>query len=285
MLGATMGGYSLAKILSALVTLLVCLIAVRLIMKITTRLVNRMQKVNDRLQKLILTAVKALLYVLTVIITAEALGFNTSSLTALLSVLTLGITLGAICISTVLGMVLCLMKMSRHRILRWPAQAYIDIIRGIPVVVQLLIMYNVVLLNVTDNKMVVAVIAFGLNSSAYMAEIYRSGINAVDPGQMEAGRSLGLSKVQTMWSVIFPQALKNCLPTYTSEFIVLVKETAVVGYIALTDLTKVYSAIQSKTYDAFGPLFIIAVAYFCITKVLSIVFSKMERRLRESDRR
>ena len=193
MLGATMGGYSLAKILSALVTLLVCLIAVRLIMKITTRLVNRMQKVNDRLQKLILTAVKALLYVLTVIITAEALGFNTSSLTALLSVLTLGITLGAICISTVLGMVLCLMKMSRHRILRWPAQAYIDIIRGIPVVVQLLIMYNVVLLNVTDNKMVVAVIAFGLNSSAYMAEIYRSGINAVDPGQMEAGRSLGLS--------------------------------------------------------------------------------------------
>jgi len=177
------------------------------------------------------------------------------------------------------------MKMSRHRILRWPAQAYIDIIRGIPVVVQLLIMYNVVLLNVTDNKMVVAVIAFGLNSSAYMAEIYRSGINAVDPGQMEAGRSLGLSKVQTMWSVIFPQALKNCLPTYTSEFIVLVKETAVVGYIALTDLTKVYSAIQSKTYDAFGPLFIIAVAYFCITKVLSIVFSKMERRLRESDRR
>ena len=197
---------------------------------------------------------------------------------------TLGITLGAICISTVLGMVLCLMKMSRHRILRWPAQAYIDIIRGIPVVVQLLIMYNVVLLNVTDNKMVVAVIAFGLNSSAYMAEIYRSGINAVDPGQMEAGRSLGLSKVQTMWSVIFPQALKNCLPTYTGTN----KDTGdpvVVGYIALTDLTKVYSAIQSKTYDAFGPLFIIAVAYFCITKVLSIVFSKMERRLRESDRR
>ena len=200
---------------------------------------------------------------------------------------TLGITLGAICISTVLGMVLCLMKMSRHRILRWPAQAYIDIIRGIPVVVQLLIMYNVVLLNVTDNKMVVAVIAFGLNSSAYMAEIYRSGINAVDPGQMEAGRSLGLSKVQTMWSVIFPQALKNCLPTYTSEFIVLVKETAVVGYIALTDNTIPADVAEKllRFARAFGPLFIIAVAYFCITKVLSIVFSKMERRLRESDRR
>ena len=188
---------------------------------------------------------------------------------------TLGITLGAICISTVLGMVLCLMKLSKYKILRWPAQAYIDIIRGIPVVVQLLIMYNVILLDVTDNKMIVAVVAFGLNSSAYMAEIYRSGINAVDPGQMEAGRSLGLSKAQTMWSIIFPQAIKNCLPTYTSEFIVLVKETAVVGYIALTDLTKVYSAIQSKTYDAFGPLLIIAVAYFCITKVLSIIFAQM----------
>ena len=198
---------------------------------------------------------------------------------------TVSITLGAICISTVLGMVLCLMKLSKYKILRWPAQAYIDIIRGIPVVVQLLIMYNVVLLNVTDNKMVVAIVAFGLNSSAYMAEIYRSGINAVDPGQMEAGRSLGLTKTQTMWHIIFPQAIKNCLPTYTSEFIVLVKETAVVGYIALTDLTKVYSAIQSKTYDAFGQLLIIAVAYFCITKVLSIIFARMERRLRTSDRR
>ena len=198
---------------------------------------------------------------------------------------TVSITLGAICISTVLGMVLCLMKLSKYKILRWPAQAYIDIIRGIPVVVQLLIMYNVVLLNVTDNKMVVAIVAFGLNSSAYMAEIYRSGINAVDPGQMEAGRSLGLTKTQTMWHIIFPQAIKNCLPTYTSEFIVLVKETAVVGYIALTDLTKVYSAIQSKTYDAYGPLLIIAVAYFCITKVLSIIFARMERRLRTSDRR
>ena len=198
---------------------------------------------------------------------------------------TVSITLGAICISTVLGMVLCLMKLSKYKILRWPAQAYIDIIRGIPVVVQLLIMYNVVLLNVTDNKMVVAIVAFGLNSSAYMAEIYRSGINAVDPGQMEAGRSLGLTKTQTMWHIIFPQAIKNCLPTYTSEFIVLVKETAVVGYIALTDLTKVYSAIQSKTYDAFGPLLIIAVAYFCITQVLSIIFARMERRLRTSDRR
>lgn len=198
---------------------------------------------------------------------------------------TLSITLGAICISTVFGMVLCLMRLSKHRLLRWPAQAYIDVIRGIPVVVQLLIIYNVVLLNLVDNKVVIAIIAFGINSSAYMAEIYRSGISAVDQGQTEAGRSLGLTQPQTMWRIVFPQAIKNCLPTYTSEFIVLVKETAVVGYIALVDLTKVYSSVQSMTYDASAPLFIIAVAYFVITKILAVIFSRMERRLRESDQR
>lgn len=197
---------------------------------------------------------------------------------------TLLITVGAICISTVLGMVLCLMKRSQYRVLRWPAQAYIDLIRGIPVVVQLLIIYNVVLIS-WDNKVAVAIVAFAINSSAYMAEIYRSGISAVDPGQTEAGRSLGLSQTKTMWYIVFPQALKNCLPTYTSEFIVLVKETAVVGYIALVDLTKVYSSVQSLTYDASAPLFIIAVVYFIITKLLSVIFGRMERRLRESDRR
>ncbi|NCE65047.1 amino acid ABC transporter permease [Pseudoflavonifractor sp. 524-17] len=197
---------------------------------------------------------------------------------------TLSITLGAILISTVFGMVLCLMKISKYPVLRGPAKAYIDIIRGIPVVVQLLIIYNVVLVGV-NNKIVIAVIAFGINSSAYMAEIYRSGINAVDQGQMEAGRSLGLTQTQTMWHIIFPQALKNCLPTYTSEFIVLVKETAVVGYIGLMDLTKVYSSVQGMTYDAMAPLLIIAVAYFCITKVLAVIFARMERRLRQSDKR
>ena len=102
---------------------------------------------------------------------------------------------------------------------------------------------------------------------------------------MEAGRSLGLSRAQTMWHIIFPQAIKNCLPTYTSEFIVLVKETAVVGYIALVDLTKVYSSVQSLTYDATAPLLIIAVAYFIITKTLALIFAHMERRLQASDRR
>ena len=196
---------------------------------------------------------------------------------------TLAITLGAICISTVLGMLLCLMKISRYRILRGPAKAYIDVIRGIPVVVQLMFIYFVVL--TWTNKTAVGIIAFGLNSAAYTAEIFRSGILAVDKGQMEAGRSLGLTHGQTMWSIIFPQGIKNCLPTYASEFIVLVKETAVVGYIGMTDLTKAYSTVQSRTMDAMPPLIIIAVVYFCITKVLSVIFAKMERRLRESDRR
>lgn len=197
---------------------------------------------------------------------------------------TLSITLGAICISTVLGMLLCLMKISRHRVLRAPAKAYIDIIRGIPVVVQLMIIYFVVLAAWT-NKTAVGIIAFAINSAAYTAEIFRSGINSVDSGQMEAGRSLGLTQTQTMWQIIFPQAIKNCLPTYTSEFIVLVKETAVVGYIGMTDLTKAYSTVQSRTMDPLPPLLIIAVVYFIITKILSIIFSRMERRLRESDRR
>lgn len=197
---------------------------------------------------------------------------------------TLSITLGAICISTILGMLLCLMKISRHRVLRAPAKAYIDIIRGIPVVVQLMIIYFVVLASWT-NKTAVGIIAFAINSAAYTAEIFRSGINSVDSGQMEAGRSLGLTQTQTMWHIIFPQAIKNCLPTYTSEFIVLVKETAVVGYIGMTDLTKAYSTVQSRTMDPLPPLLIIAVVYFIITKILSIIFSHMERRLRESDRR
>lgn len=197
---------------------------------------------------------------------------------------TLTITLGAICISTVLGMILCLMKISRYKLLRGPAKLYIDVIRGVPVVVQLMIIYFVVLATWT-NKTAVGIIAFAINSAAYTAEIFRSGINAVDPGQMEAGRSLGLSHWQTMWHIIFPQAIKNCLPTYTSEFIVLVKETAVVGYIGMTDLTKAYSTVQSRTMDAMPPLIIIAVVYFIITKILAVIFSKLERRLRQSDRR
>lgn len=197
---------------------------------------------------------------------------------------TLIITIGAIFIGTVLGMVVCLMKLSNRRLLRWPAQVYIDVIRGIPVVVQLLIMYLVVFTSRDTNPIMVAIAAFGINSGAYVAEIFRAGINSVDPGQMEAGRSLGLSKWQTMRFVVIPQAIKTSLPTYASEFIVLVKETAVAGYVGIQDLTKVYSTIQSRTYDALAPLCIIAVVYLVITTVLSKIFGRMERRMRESDR-
>ena len=198
---------------------------------------------------------------------------------------TLGITLGAICISTVLGMVLCLMKMSRHRILRWPAQAYIDIIRGIPVVVQLLIMYNVVLLNVTDNKMVVAVIAFGLNSSAYMAEIYRSGINAVDPGQMEAGRSLGLGYMDTMRFIVIPQAFKAILPSLGNEFITLLKDTSLISVVGGKEIVYFAQAIITRTYETMYPYLITAVMYLIMVLIFTWLQSKLERRLRQSDRR
>ena len=197
---------------------------------------------------------------------------------------TLGITLGAICISTVLGMVLCLMKMSRHRILRWPAQAYIDIIRGIPVVVQLLIMYNVVLLNVTDNKMVVAVIAFGLNSSAYMAEIYRSGINAVDPGQMEAGRSLGLNYLDTMRFIVVPQAFKAILPSLGNEFIILLKDTSLLTIIGGKELVHAAQGIMNRTWEQMFPLLGISFLYLVMVLILSWLQGKLERRLRQSER-
>lgn len=197
---------------------------------------------------------------------------------------TLTITVGAICISTVLGMMLCLMRLSNSRVLSGVSKLYIDVIRGIPAVVQLMFIYFVILSTWT-NKTAVGIIAFGLNSAAYTAEIFRSGITAVDPGQMEAGRSLGLTKVQTMWNIIFPQGIKNCLPTYASEFIVLVKETAVVGYIGMVDLTKAGNQVKTLTYDAMAPLLIVALMYLAVTTILSKVFGVMERRLRESDRR
>ena len=208
---------------------------------------------------------------------------------------TLQVTVIALIIGVILGVLVAMVRTAHDQqrlgkrnpflgVANFVCKIYVTIIRGTPMMVQLLIV-GLVIFASNRNKTMIGALSLGINSGAYVAEIIRGGLMSLDPGQMEAGRSLGLSKAQTMWSIIFPQAIKNCLPTYTSEFIVLVKETAVVGYIALTDLTKVYSAIQSKTYDAFGPLLIIAVAYFCITKVLSIIFAQMERRLRQSDRR
>ena len=184
-----------------------------------------------------------------------------------------------------MGIVLALLKISKVKPLKWISSFYIDVIRGTPVVVQLLIMYFVIFASVDVNKTLIAVIAFGLNSAAYVAEIIRAGILGVDKGQMEAGRSLGLTHWQTMARIIMPQAVKSILPTYANEFIVLVKETAVAGYIAIEDLTKMGDIIRSKTYEALVPLLIVALIYLCITTILSKVFKHLEERMRASDSR
>lgn len=199
--------------------------------------------------------------------------------------LSLQITLGAIILGTILGIFFCLMKISSIRILRFIANIYIDVIRGTPVVVQLMLVYFVIFSSPNTSKLMAAVLAFGLNSGAYVAEIIRSGINAVDPGQREAGRSLGLSKGQTMRFIILPQAIKNCIPTYASEFIVLIKETAVAGYIGMQDLTKMSSTIMSRTYEPLIPLATVAIIYLAMTLGLSKLFAYLERRLNAGDRR
>ncbi len=195
------------------------------------------------------------------------------------------ITLLAMLIGTILGILLALMKISRVKILRGISGLYIDIIRGTPLVVQLLIIYFVVFASVDISKTFVAVVAFGLNGGAYIAEIIRAGILGVDKGQFEAGRSLGLTHTQTMARIIMPQAIKNILPTYANEFIVMVKETAVAGYIAIEDLTKAGDMIRGSTYEAFLPLLAVALIYLLINWPLSKLFKRVEERMRKSDTR
>ncbi len=197
---------------------------------------------------------------------------------------TLQISLFSIFFSTIIGTVMAFLKMSRFKALRAIAVTYINIIRGTPVVTQLLLIYFGIFGSVDVSKIVVAIFAFSINSGAYVAEIIRAGINAVDVGQMEAGRSLGLNKFQTMIKIILPQAIKKILPTYANEFIVLIKETAIVGYIAIEDLTKVGDIIRSRTFDAFMPYIIVALMYFCVTYLLTKLFAAVERKLAQSDR-
>ena len=166
----------------------------------------------------------------------------------------------------------------------WLASAYVSIIRGTPFVVQLLIMYQIIFGKSGMDKMVVAIIAFGLNSGAYVAEIFRSGIMSVDEGQFEAGRSLGFNYRQTMWHIIMPQAFKNVLPALGNEFISLLKETSVGSYIALQDLTKGGDIIRSRTYDAFTPLIAVAMIYLALVMLFTWLIQILERRLRQSER-
>lgn len=160
---------------------------------------------------------------------------------------------------------------------------YLTVIRGTPVVVQLMIMYFVILIN-EQNGVVVAIIAFGINSGAYVAEIFRSGINSIDQGQFEAGRSLGFNYIQTMIHIVIPQAVKVILPTLWNEFIVLVKETSVAGYVGVVDLTKAGDRIRGRTFEAFMPLLAVAAVYLAIVIILTQVLKVIERRLRKSER-
>ena len=197
---------------------------------------------------------------------------------------TLTIAAGAIVIGTVIGAVMSLCRISDNKLLRGISLVYITVIRGIPMVTQLMIFAYIIFAPVRMDKILVAVIAFGINSGAYMTEIMRGGIQGVDPGQMEAGRSLGLSKWQTMFKIILPQAVKNILPTYTNEFIVLIKETSVAGYVAINDLTKVADAIRNATFNAWVPLLTAAAIYLLLTIGLTKLFSLLERRMARSDR-
>lgn len=204
---------------------------------------------------------------------------------------TLIITFFAVLLGIVLGTIIALVKVAhgndpkKLRIANGICTLYLTIIRGTPVIVQLMIMYYVILKSTSVDQITAAIFAFGINSGAYVAEVIRSGIQSVDHGQIEAGRSLGLSKRITMQKIILPQALKNVLPAIGNEFIALLKETSVAGYIGIQDLTKAGDTIRSRTYQAFTPLLITAVIYLVIVIGLSACLTKLERRLHKSDYR
>lgn len=201
---------------------------------------------------------------------------------------TLLITFFAVLLGIAVGFLVAIVrstydKTGKLKILNAVCQVYLTIWRGTPVVVQLLIIYFGVFASVTVSKVLVAILAFGLNSGAYVAEIFRSGIMSIDNGQFEAGRSLGFNYVQTMRYIIMPQAFKNVLPALGNEFIVLLKETSVAGYIALQDLTKAGDIIRSRTYAAFMPLIAVAVIYLVMVMIFTKLVNILERRLRNSD--
>ena len=202
---------------------------------------------------------------------------------------TILITIVAILIGITMGFLLALVRVAHDRngsfkILNFFAKLYVTIIRGTPMMVQLLIIYFVIFESVNVSKILVAIIAFGLNSAAYLCEVIRSGIMSIDRGQFEAGQSLGLSYSVMMKSIILPQALKNVLPAIGNEFIALLKETSIAGYIGLQDLTKGGDIIRSITYEPLLPLLAVALVYLILVSLLSALVSKLERRLKKNER-
>ena len=197
------------------------------------------------------------------------------------------ITLGALCIGVVIGALVAIIKYCGEGVpalkpLCTLCDIYTTVIRGIPVVVVLLLFYFVIMQSA--NGITVGIVTFGINSGAYMAELMRSGIGAVDAGQMEAGRSLGMSRLQTTVHVILPQAMKNILPAIGNEMIALLKETAVAGYVAVQDLTRAGNLIRNNTFDAFNPLMVVALTYLAIVVALTRLLAVLEKRLRKGDR-
>ena len=200
---------------------------------------------------------------------------------------TLLITVGALLIGVIIGTAIAIAKYyadgnPKLKVINIICDLYTTVIRGIPVTVLLLIFFYIIL--VSAEGVTVAIIAFGINSGAYMAELIRSGINAVDKGQMEAARSLGMSKWQAMRSIILPQAIKNILPAIGNECIALLKETSVAGYVAVIDLTRAANLIRNNTFDAINPLVLLAVSYLIMVIGMTKLLSMLEKRLRKSEK-
>lgn len=196
---------------------------------------------------------------------------------------TIKISLLAVVLGLIIGFLIALCSLSKNRLLRFLGKVYTDVIRGTPSVTQLMIIYFVVFQSVHWEKWIIAAIAFSINSGAYVSEIIRAGILSIDKGQTEAGRSLGLTSAQTMLHIVIPQAVKNIFPAMCNEFITLIKETAIVGYVGLMDIQKAGDFIKSATFMAFMPLIGTAVIYFVLIKILTLVLGKLEIRLRKSD--
>ena len=210
---------------------------------------------------------------------------------------TLRITFFALLIGIIIGVVVAIVRSTFDknintirnksirlllRFLNAICKIYLTVIRGTPVVVQLMIFYFIILVSIKNGELI-GIIAFGINAGAYIAEIFRSGIMSIDNGQFEAGRSLGFNYIQTMQYIIIPQAFKNILPTLANEFIVLLKETAVVGYVAVQDLTKAGDIIRGRTFSAFMPLIAVALVYLSLVMFFTWLVSILERRLRSSE--
>lgn len=198
---------------------------------------------------------------------------------------TIEVSLLALVLGLVLGFIIAFCNLSKRKIPRMIGGLYTDIIRGTPAVTQLMIIYFVIFAKVPWPKWIIAAIAFGINSGAYVSEIVRAGILSIDKGQTEAGRSLGFTQFQTMKLIILPQAIKNVFPALCNEFIVLVKETAIVGYVGLMDIQKAGDFIKSATFLAFMPLISIGIFYYILIKLLTIVLKRIENKLRAGDMR